>query len=65
MLCIFHNAEQCMALLIEQQHAKHTNMFISVVLVGNSKEMVVQLVSTLLINVVRCDVHNLICIKRY
>lgn len=37
--------EQCMALLIEQQRVKHTNMFISVVLVGNSKEMVVQLLS--------------------
>ena len=46
--CIFHNAEQCMALLTEQQHVKHTNMFISVVMVGNRKEMVVQLVSNLL-----------------
>ena len=56
MVCNFHNAEQCMALLIEWQHVKHTSMFISVVLVGNSKEVVVQLVSTctLLINV--CNV---------
>lgn len=51
MQCIFHNAEQCMALLTEQQHVKHTNMFISVVLDGNRKEMVVQLVSKLRINV--------------
>ena len=49
--CIFHNAEQYMALLTEQQHVKHTNMFISVVLDGNCKEMVVQLVSKLRINV--------------
>ena len=39
-----------MALLTEQQHVKHTNMFISVVLDGNCKEMVVQLVSKLRIN---------------
>lgn len=39
------HTEQCMAWLIEQQHVKHTNMFISVVLVGNSEEMVVQLLS--------------------
>ena len=55
MLCIFHKyAEQSMALLIDWQHDKHTSMFISVVLVGNSKEMIVQLVSILLINVSRC-----------
>lgn len=40
-----------MALLTELQHVKHTNMFISVVLDGKCKEVVVQLVSKLRINV--------------
>ena len=45
---IFHFAEQCMGLLIEQLHAKHTGMFISVVLDGSHKGKGVQLVSSLM-----------------